>query len=209
MPLDRAASCSRTRSSRAASETRRAISLCVGFEFWFLGGDFFVRAVGVNVITKTAGASLIDNQFPAGKLQRDSAFVFRAVGFENRRVTVDPCDAAALTFIRHRTLRAFVFVDAGEFDLQTLLSERPDFEFVIFRFPGAIHLRGAYVAAERRMTDQQKERRRDGEHFHFGAISRSRMLISWVSVLWTGQFSAAFLYFARWSSFKVPRCSRT
>ena len=39
-------------------------------------------------------------------------------------------------------VRAFVFVNAGKFHLETLFTERPDFEFAAFGFPSAVDLSG-------------------------------------------------------------------
>ena len=44
--------------------------------------------------------------------------------------------------VRAWTLWRFVFVNARKFDLKMLLTQRPDFELAVFRFPGTIHLSG-------------------------------------------------------------------
>ena len=117
----------------------------LGIELWFLGGNFCVGAVGVNVIPKSTSAGLRDDQFSATEFQCDLALILGAVRFKNRGIAFDPRDAVALTFVRGRTLRRFVFVDSEELDLQTLLPQRPDFEFVAFQSPSAVDLRRGHV----------------------------------------------------------------
>jgi hypothetical protein len=61
------------------------------------------------------------------------AFLFRALGFEDSGIALNRRDAAAFALVRGWTLRRFVFVGARKFDLKTLFTQCPDFEFGAFR----------------------------------------------------------------------------
>jgi len=68
------------------------------------------------------------------------AFLFCALGFEDSGIALNRRDAAAFAFVRTWTPWCFVFVNPRKFDLKTLLTQRPDFEFTAVRFPGAVDL---------------------------------------------------------------------
>src|SRR5262249_40242761 len=93
-----------------------------------------------HVVAEPANAGLGDHKLAAGELQGDPAFFFGALGFEDGGIAFNRRDASALALVRVRTLRSFVFINARKFDLKTLLTQRPDFEFTVFRFPSAVHL---------------------------------------------------------------------
>src|SRR6266403_87613 len=112
----------------------------IGVELRFVGRNFLVSAFGADVVSKPANTSLSDDKLSTRELERDLAFVFGALGFENGSVAFNAGNAASLAFVGRRTLRRLVFVGAGEFDLKPLLAKRPDFEFAAFHFPSAVNL---------------------------------------------------------------------
>ena len=93
-------------------------------------------------MAKSTNAGLSDHELAGGELQRDLAFFFRALWFEDRGIALNRRDAAAFSLVRAGALWGFVFVNARKFDLETPLSQRPDFEFTGFCFPSTVHLRG-------------------------------------------------------------------
>ena len=85
-------------------------------------------------MAESANAGLGNHKFAAGEFQSDLAFLFRALGFEDSGIALNRRDAAAFALVRAWTLRGFVFVNARKFDLETLFTQCPDFEFTVFRF---------------------------------------------------------------------------
>jgi len=102
--------------------------------------NFFVSAFGAYVVAESANPGLCDDQFAIGEFQRDLAFLFRVFGFEDGSVAFDRGDTVALPLVGHRPLRRFVFVNAGKFNLETLFTQRPDFELAALGFPRAVDL---------------------------------------------------------------------
>jgi hypothetical protein len=117
----------------------------VSIELWFLGGSLLVSAFRGDVESEPANAGLSHNQVPARELERDLAFIFCAVGFENCGVPFNSRRSAALVLIRRGAVGCFVFPNSRELDLQFLLLERPDFEFVLSMPPCSVDLRGRNI----------------------------------------------------------------
>lgn len=112
-------------------------------ELRFVRADPVVSARGRDVVAESAVALLFHFQSAAGKSHGDETFIFRAFRFEFGHAAFDARDAAAFAGVRRRAaVGQFVFVDAGELDLQLLLSEREDLERAGLAFPSAVDLRG-------------------------------------------------------------------
>ena len=116
--------------------------MSVRFELWFLAGNFLVSACGRHVVAESADPGLHNHEFAASEFERDPAFLFGTFGFEDGSIAFNRRDAAAFTLVRRWARRRFVFVDTGKFDLKTLLTQGPDFEFAAFPFPCAVDLSG-------------------------------------------------------------------
>ena len=86
----------------------------------------------------------------------DLAFILCAVRFEDRRVRVNVRDAATFADVGGRPVSVLVLVNPGEFDFELLLSERPDFEFVLSASPRAVDFRCCHVGLRRCSQDQDK-----------------------------------------------------
>ena len=142
----------------------------VSIELRFLGGNLFVSAFRGDVESESANAGLSHNQFPARELERDLAFIFGAIGFEDDGVAFNARNPAALALIRRRAAGCFVFPNSRELDLQFLLAERPDFEFVLSQFPGSVDLlRGNILLRVNAGRDEPRcEHEENGFHVSIG-----------------------------------------
>ena len=148
----------------------RGHSLIFQIEFRLCARNSLVSTVGNHVEAETANSCLSYHEFSVGELKSDLALFFRVFGFENRGVAFNPRNAAALAGVGGWSVSIFVFENAEELDLQLLLAERPDFQFVAPEVPGTVDLRRGHIAlCMHRQSHAHEKREQDKTFLIIGA----------------------------------------